>query len=267
MHVLVAADAQPFAADPHAVARDDRLAAQQRAALLERFGQRVDRDDARQQCRDRRRTLHARQQAAGIDALRARRRRTEKNDTAPTCSESSRLGDRIDRVDGHGFQVGAEHGFDGAFPARLDDAAAAPGAAARRACSSASHSVTLPCARPSAACCNACSDIRRPCASCNCWRLRSSARDELTLALAQPLHFLGDLAQLHSPRARPEARSFILLALQRCDARVDLGGAQLRQLGVRAARAARPAARADVRAARCARARPASSRWRRASRD
>ncbi len=45
----------------------------------------------------------------------------EKNDTAPTCSDSSRFGDRIDRVDGDGLQVRAEHGLDRALPTRLDD--------------------------------------------------------------------------------------------------------------------------------------------------
>src|SRR6185436_1242965 len=77
MHVLVATDAQPLAPDPHAVTRNDRLAAQQGAALFQRFGQRVDGDDAGQQRRDGRRSLHARQQPVAIDLLSTRAARGE----------------------------------------------------------------------------------------------------------------------------------------------------------------------------------------------
>src|SRR5262245_11093434 len=41
VQVLIAADAEPAAADPHAIARDDRFPRRQRMALRERFAQRL----------------------------------------------------------------------------------------------------------------------------------------------------------------------------------------------------------------------------------
>src|SRR5262245_32361994 len=58
MDVLVAADAQPIAADPNAIARDDGFAAEERRTLRQRLIQAVDRDDAAQERRNRGRTLH-----------------------------------------------------------------------------------------------------------------------------------------------------------------------------------------------------------------
>jgi hypothetical protein len=72
VHIFVAADAQPFATDPHTVARNHRLAAQQRAPLFQRFGERIDSDDAGEQRGNRRRPLHACQQPSAVDHLGAR---------------------------------------------------------------------------------------------------------------------------------------------------------------------------------------------------
>ena len=120
MHVFVATDAQPLAADPDAVARDHGLAAQQRATLSSASGSvstammpvssaEIAAGPCTRASRRPPSTLLRAGAARGEERHRADLQRFEALAIASIVSTR------------HGFQIRAEHGFDGALPARLDD--------------------------------------------------------------------------------------------------------------------------------------------------
>jgi hypothetical protein len=231
MHVFVAADTQPLAPDPDTVARNDRLAAQQRAPLVERLGQCVDGDDAGQQRRDRSWTLHTRQQPAGVDLLRTgAASREERNRADLQRFEPAR--DRVDRIDGNCFEVRAEHGLDCALPALLDDELLSQARTLdqRIRAQPLSYLALRQTER------GLLQSLQRHQAPLRVLQLLATAivrGDELALALTQPLHFLGGLAQLIGCALAGNA-NLLLLGLQRREASVDFRRAQLRELALQA---------------------------------
>ena len=265
MHVLVATDAQPVAPDPDAVARNDGFAAEQRAALVERFGQRVDGDDAGRAAQ-RSPPGPARAPAIGRRRPSARWRRPRRRTTRHRPA-ATRGGSRSHRS----YRRDTASRYE---PSTVSTARSQPGSTtscwASRGRSASefepSHSGDLALRQAER---RLLQGLQRHQAPLPVLQLLATAiigGDELALALAQPLHFLGGLAQLIRRAARPRRESAPAPPAALRGARRPLRSSTA-TARLAAARAAQPAASADAPAARCARARPASSRWRRASRD
>ena len=202
VHVFVATDAQPFATDPDAVARDDGLAAQQRAPLVERLGQRVDGDDAGQQTQRSPPGL-ARAPAGGRRRPSARwRRPTRRTKPRRPAGDSSRLGDRIDACRRKLLPGTSRAPSRRRAPSPARRRAAGPGADGRRARSS--SATRSPClapdrARPAAELAATSSALARPAAAGG--RDRRAATSSRSRSRSRCTS-LGGLAQLIRRAAR-----------------------------------------------------------------
>ena len=120
MRILVAADAQPVAANPDTIASDHRLARRQRGAARERLVEPLDRVDAAQQRLKCPRTRDLRDQLGRRTGARgAARVLTHKGDlTDGQVPDQGSNG--VEAIDANGFEVTAEHGLDRARPGRFD---------------------------------------------------------------------------------------------------------------------------------------------------